>query len=173
MRWPRRMVHIAAKARRNCGIVILMGRLNRWGFGVKIGRKRAKLSHTKPLCASGLRGPARNVATSGSCQWHIGCVRIWHIGALPIHAFGGLPTLTCWPAGPRMRSGIVVALPLTAVSSQYVIGSFEARFFCAQRNQSHRAKTGLAATRSGARLGWHALATQSMPTLARERCGVA
>jgi hypothetical protein len=28
-----------------------------------------------------------------------------------------------------MRSGIVVALPLTAVSSQYVIGSFEARFF--------------------------------------------
>ena len=28
-----------------------------------------------------------------------------------------------------MRSGIVVALPLTAVSSQFVIGSFEARFF--------------------------------------------
>ena len=31
-----------------------------------------------------------------------------------------------------MRSGIVVALPLTAVSSQFVIGSFEARFFCAR-----------------------------------------
>ncbi len=30
-----------------------------------------------------------------------------------------------------MRSGIVVALPLTTVSSQFVIGSFEARFFCA------------------------------------------
>jgi hypothetical protein len=30
-----------------------------------------------------------------------------------------------------MRSGIVVDLPLTAVSSQFVIGSFEARFFCA------------------------------------------
>jgi len=42
---------------------------------------------------------------------------------------GGPSALTCWPAGPRMRSGIVVALPLTAVSSQYVIGSFEARFF--------------------------------------------
>ena len=28
-----------------------------------------------------------------------------------------------------MRSGVVVALPLTAMSSQYVIGSFEARFF--------------------------------------------
>ena len=28
-----------------------------------------------------------------------------------------------------MLSGIAVALPLTAVSSQFVIGSFEARFF--------------------------------------------
>ena len=25
----------------------------------------------------------------------------------------------CWPAGPRMKSGIAVALPLTAVSSQF------------------------------------------------------
>src|SRR4051812_33906685 len=40
----------------------------------------------------------------------------------------------CWPAGPRMRSGIVVALPLTAVSSQFVIGSFEARFFLRGRS---------------------------------------
>ena len=32
-----------------------------------------------------------------------------------------------------MEVDIVVALPLTAVSSQFVIGSFEARFFCAQR----------------------------------------
>jgi hypothetical protein len=60
-----------------------------------------------------------------------------------------LRPFTCWPAGPRMRSGIVVALPLTAMSSQYVIGSFEARFFA-------RSKTGpvqimgLAATRNGA-----------------------
>src|SRR5882757_4159306 len=58
-----------------------------------------------------------------------GAFCIWHVGRLPFHAFGGPPTLTCWPAGPRMRSGIVVALPLTAVSSQFVIGSFEARFF--------------------------------------------
>ena len=28
-----------------------------------------------------------------------------------------------------MRSGVTVALPLTAMSSQFVIGSFEARFF--------------------------------------------
>ena len=28
-----------------------------------------------------------------------------------------------------MRSGVAVALPLTAMSSQFVIGSFEARFF--------------------------------------------
>lgn len=31
-----------------------------------------------------------------------------------------------------MRSGVAVALPLTAMSSQFVIGSFEARFFFAQ-----------------------------------------
>jgi hypothetical protein len=37
-----------------------------------------------------------------------------------------------WPAGPRMRSGVAVDLPLTAMSSQFVIGSFEARFFFAQ-----------------------------------------
>src|SRR4051812_15847681 len=33
-----------------------------------------------------------------------------------------------------MRCGIVVALPLTTVSSQYVIGSFEARFFARTEN---------------------------------------
>ena len=35
-----------------------------------------------------------------------------------------------------MLSGIAAALPLAAVSSQFVIGSFEARFFCARRKSS-------------------------------------
>jgi len=37
-----------------------------------------------------------------------------------------------------MLSGVAVALPLTARSSQFVIGSFEARFFCAERLDAAR-----------------------------------
>jgi hypothetical protein len=58
-----------------------------------------------------------------------GCVLYLAHRQAPVPRVRNSPTLTCWPAGPRMRSGIVVALPLTAVSSQFVIGSFEARFF--------------------------------------------
>jgi hypothetical protein len=57
----------------------------------------------------------------------------------------GWPTpspLTAYLAGPRgleCISGVVVALPLTIASSQFVIGSFEARFFCAAADAEIRA----------------------------------
>jgi hypothetical protein len=94
---------------------------------------RPFLSHTKCIRTRSLGSDQKMCCGDAKRQRHTGCVPYLAHWQAPVPYVRGSPTLMCWPAGPRMRSGIVVALPLTAVSSQFVIGSFEARFF-AQTN---------------------------------------
>lgn len=41
----------------------------------------------------------------------------------------------CWPAGPRMRCGVAVALPLTASSSQFCDWLIRGPLFCASTHE--------------------------------------
>lgn len=129
----RRVLHLAAKLRKS-GLSYSANSLqSKHRVSREIGKSRRDLSHTNLNCARGLEAAPKVAQRPLRGERYSGCFLIWHVTKLALQA-SRVVTLTCWPAGPRMRSGIVVALPLTAVSSQFVIGSFEARFFLRRRD---------------------------------------
>lgn len=116
-----------SKPGQNCRSVMHGCAATKAANGLAKALESPELSHTNCWCGNNLRGFlwARSQCFPTTGTWGASSKPRWLAHA----ARAGWPIPTCWPAGPRMRSGIVVALPLTAVSSQYVIGSFEARFF--------------------------------------------
>lgn len=85
------------------------------------------LSHTKRLPSRQFGATAAILAKSTYRPWHVPCIE--NSASLMRARLALLSVTTSLARGASDELDTAVALPLTAVSSQNVIGSFEARFF--------------------------------------------
>jgi hypothetical protein len=104
--------------------VLEWSRMERWqrpdapGSGTCLMPKRGFPSHTKYRNLKGLGSAQRRSISITIQEWYSNCPYRRVTPGRPLRVRGTSGIHPCWPAGPRMLSGIAVALPLIAVSSQ-------------------------------------------------------